>query len=119
MTLDVDFDREALQRLVALGGDKLVHRIVAIFASFGAARLEDAEEALARGDYAAMAAAAHAMRSSAGNVGALRLLATATELEHAARARHADLVAPLVHTMRRTYDAAREQLLAVLPGVTP
>ncbi|HEY2807011.1 MAG TPA: Hpt domain-containing protein [Gemmatimonadales bacterium] len=116
MTQQSEIDQDALQRLSALGGEKLVHRIVGLFASFGVARVEDAERGFAEGDFAAVAAAAHALRSSAGNVGALKLLAVATELEHTARARRGDVVKDLVSQLRQCYDTARLQLMGPVFG---
>lgn len=111
-----DIDHEALQRLVALGGEKLVHRIVGLFSSFGVARIEDAERAAAAGDMVGVASAAHALRSTAGNVGAIRLLSVATDLEHTARAHKVEQVNALVMQVRELYDSARMQLLGPVFG---
>ncbi len=111
-----DFDSEALARLTALGGEKLVRGIVALFTGFAAARVEDAESASAAGNCAGVAAAAHALRSSAGNVGAMRLYSVATDLELAARSGHAELVPGLVTRLRSAYDGARAQVLDFVPG---
>ena len=116
MTEQSDIDREALQRLIALGGEKLVHRIVGLFSSFGTARVEDAERAAAEGDMAGVASAAHALRSTAGNVGAVRLHAVATDLEHTARAHKVEQVNALVTQLRELYDSARMQLLGPVFG---
>lgn len=116
MNTNPEIDRDALDRLVALGGEKLVHRIVGLFASFGVARVEDAEKASAEGDMAGVAAAAHALRSSAANVGATRLHAVATELEHTARSRQVETARNLVAQLRQCYDSARLQLMGPVYG---
>ncbi len=116
MNTPTEIDRDALDRLVTLGGEKLVHRIVGLFASFGVARVEDAEKAAAQGDMAGIAAAAHALRSSAANVGAMRLQAVATELEHTARAQQVESARNLVTQLRQCYDSARLQLLGPVYG---
>jgi HPt (histidine-containing phosphotransfer) domain-containing protein len=107
MVTQGDFDGTAVQRLRDLGGDTLVTRIATVFDSFAAARMADASEGGASGDLPRVASAAHALRSSAANVGALRLLAVATELEHAARASRSEAVPSLVADLQDAFDNAR------------
>ncbi len=102
-----DFDTSAVQRLRGLGGDVLVSRIASLFTDYAQARVADAVAGDGEGDLSKIAAAAHALRSSAANVGARRLLTIATELEHAARDGETEIVPYLVTGLRRAYDGAR------------
>jgi len=106
-----DFDIDAVTRLRKLGGNVLVSRIANMFADFAAARVADAVAGDGQGDLLKVAAAAHAVRSSAANVGATRLLVIATELESAARTGETDIVPYLVTGLRRAFDGARTHVL--------
>ena len=111
-----DFDTQAITRLRGLGGDALVRRIAALFLEFAAAKVNEAVAGGEAGDLPEVAAAAHAIRSSAANIGAMTLLAIATELEVAARAGRADLMPALLSRLRVAYDDARLHVLEFIPG---
>ena len=78
------FDRTALDRLLRIGGAGLVAQMIALFREAAAARLQEARVAAAGGDLRGVGRAAHALVSSAGNVGAAELMAAARALEAAA-----------------------------------
>ena len=111
-----DFDTEAITRLRGLGGDALVRRIAALFMDFVAARVGDAIAGGEAGDLQSVAGAAHAIRSSAANVGAIALLSVATDLEVAARAGRGDLMADLLPRLRDAYENARNHVVEFTPG---
>jgi HPt (histidine-containing phosphotransfer) domain-containing protein len=64
-------DETALERLRGFGGDKLVHGMIELFVRNAPTRAADAREALDCGDAAALRAALHALKSSAGQLGAV------------------------------------------------
>ena len=63
-------DKAALDRLAGLGGDKLLHGMIELFLGNAPSRPADAREALDCGDAAALRASLHALKSSAGQLGA-------------------------------------------------
>jgi HPt (histidine-containing phosphotransfer) domain-containing protein len=110
-----ELDRQALARLDRLGGSELVRRMLSLFDEYGAARVDDAIAAAKAKDWAAVARAAHALRSSAGNVGATRLLGVATQLEAAAGARRYFAVGFLLRQLKSAFGSACVQLRALTP----
>ena len=87
-----DFDDSALERVRAMGGPRLVEKLVGLVLDSTPRRVTEARESLRRGDLAGVAFAAHALRSSAGNAGAVRVLQIAGILEREARAGHRSTV---------------------------
>jgi HPt (histidine-containing phosphotransfer) domain-containing protein len=63
-------DEAALDRLRGFGGDKLLHGMIELFLRNAPSRAADAREALDCGDAAALRASLHALKSSAGQLGA-------------------------------------------------
>ncbi len=76
---------EALARLGAATGDDVLAQVVESFLEQGTKNLAALREALARGDGAAFAAAAHALAGSSGILGVAGLAAGCAELEELAR----------------------------------
>lgn len=64
-------DETALDRLRGFGGDKLLHGMIELFVTHAPTRAADAREALDCGDAAALRSALHALKSSAGQLGAV------------------------------------------------
>jgi len=85
-----DIDPAALQRVYALGGALLVRRLLGLVLETAPRRAREAASCARSGDLAGTAFAAHALRSTAGNAGALRVSSLAGLLEREARAGHAD-----------------------------
>src|SRR5688572_1713456 len=63
-------DAAALNRLPSFGGEKLLSGMIELFVKTAPTRAADAREALDCGDAAALRAALHALKSSAGQLGA-------------------------------------------------
>ena len=79
-------DPEVISELKQIGGsDALFRRVLDIFASKAPAAVESLEILGETGDAAAMADAAHALKSMCANIGARGALAACDELERAAR----------------------------------
>ena len=95
-------DDKTLEAIRSVGGDALLARMIALFNSDAPALLHTLQEALAAGDPAAVATAAHAFKSVSLNLGAVTLGGLCSQIE--ARARMAtvavDLAAPLVAAHR-------------------
>ena len=76
---------EALERIAKLGGEGLVRKMIDAFLENAERRVGAAREVLDSGALDAVARAAHSLNSSAGNVGATRLMELAREIEGRSR----------------------------------
>lgn len=74
-------DRAHLEQLGARFGQPFVVQLIDLFIAQGRERISAAQQAAAAGDARGVSAAAHALKSSAGNLGALALASRATEVE--------------------------------------
>ena len=63
-------DDAAIERLRSFGGQKLLNGMIELFVTNAPSRAADAREALDCGDAAALRSALHALKSSAGQLGA-------------------------------------------------
>ena len=99
-------DPLALARLRRIGGERLLRAMTGSFLENGAARIAAARAALESGDADALSDAAHALKSSAGNVGATTLLHVAQKVEREAKTADAATLRALVHELATAYDDA-------------
>jgi len=105
-------DPAALERLRKLGGDKFAGDMVALFLSYGGQKVAEAEAARQAGNLAGVASAAHALKSSAGNVGAVQVQQLAAQAEQSAKAALGDAVAADVAALARAFADLRPRLEA-------
>lgn len=105
-TIDPASLAPALARLHRIGGDALVQKMIATFLDFAPKKLAEVRAALSVGDLAAAGDAAHALKSSAGNVGSDPLYQAALTTERAAR-----------DEQRADAEARAEQLYAAYAAV--
>ncbi len=89
-------DREVLRQLQDDAGPALVSELIASFMNETDERILRMQEAMRSGDLDSVAAEAHAMKSSSGTFGALRLQVLVQRLEAAANVNDADLAAELL-----------------------
>ena len=107
-------DRTHLERLATRFGAHFVIQLIDIFIAQGRERLTAAERGLAEGDVTAVVAAAHALKSSAGNLGAKALGELAAEIERRGTAGAAvPVLAPLVATLSSAFTKACDALEAL------
>ncbi len=106
-------DPSALQRLERIGGADLVLRMRDTFSGYAPGRLAAVESALQAGVLEEIGDGAHALKSSAGNIGAWRLRQIAETTERAARhgdvaaaAAHVEALGPALEEALRALDAA-------------
>lgn len=104
-------DRSALDRLERIGGAKLLSAMLGSFVEHGAMRVGAAQEAASVGDVRGVSDAAHALKSSAGNIGATRLQLCAQRVEHEAVQEGADARA-LARELADVFEQARVAALA-------
>jgi HPt (histidine-containing phosphotransfer) domain-containing protein len=105
-----EFDPAALERLRKLGGEALVARIIEIFCSHSAAKVDEARECLKRDDLQNFGRAIHSLRSSAGNVGASHLFELAGQLERLAIENQNAEVRALFPELERAFRQAATRL---------
>lgn len=106
-------DEAALDRLRSFGGDKLLSGMIELFLENAPTKAADAREALDCGDSAALRAALHALKSSAGQLGALSVHQACVAGEELAS--RGDLSACTTHVRRIETDLpiACQQLRAI------
>ena len=106
----------AVDRLRRLGGAQLVRQMLDLYLVQGPKRILTLLEGADAGDADSVERAAHTLKSSAGNVGALRLQQTAEGLEAAAGAGIVDHV--MVERLVREYHESAAVLRGVLDRET-
>ena len=104
-------DRVHLERLATRFGAHFVIQLIDIFIAQGRERLTAAEQGIGDEDVTAVIAAAHALKSSAGNLGARPLGELAAEIERRGNAGAAVAVlAPLVASLNTAFTKACDAL---------
>jgi HPt (histidine-containing phosphotransfer) domain-containing protein len=98
-----DLDDTALARLRRVGGEQLVRQMVALFLESTPQRLVVARTGEQQGDREAVTRAMHALKSSAGNVGALRLQDLASHLEHTGKDLTREAILGLLEELEATF----------------
>ena len=100
-------DRTHLEGLASRFGADFLVQLIDLFISQGRERMTAAEHAVTSGDAAAIAAAAHAIKSSAGNLGATSLAQCAADVERDGRnGASAQSLAPKVQGLSEAFTAA-------------
>lgn len=105
-------DAAACDRLVRIGGVTLATQMLELFLKHGPERITAAESGYASKDMRAVEHAAHSMKSSAGNIGASRMMNAAAALEALAEA--GAVTQDEVAALRTEYDAAIQAATAKL-----
>ncbi len=113
-------DPSAVDRLLRIGGARLARQMIELFLQHGPERIALAESGLAAGDIRQIEMSAHSLKSSAGNVGAVHLQRSATELEAFVHETDPAIesLTRLVLDMRACYDAAAQHLTERLTEIS-
>ena len=112
MPSHADHDPAALARLDRLGGPGFATRIIDIFLRDGPRHVGDARAAADARDAKRLAYCAHAVVSSAANLGATEFAGLARGLEHQALAGTWDAIPASVEAFERAFGALRARLEA-------
>ena len=107
-------DRAHLEQLGARFGNTFVVQLIDLFISQGGERISAAQQAAAAGDSRGVSAAAHALKSSAGNLGALALASVAMEVE---RTGSAEQPTATLRVLVTDLETAFEEACAALRSV--
>lgn len=111
-------DSESLDNLRALdpdGGDVFLREVAAIFLEDTPKRIAELDQSLAAGDTATFIRAAHSIKGSSANLGAMALRAVAEQIEHQGKKEGLAGVAPLIPGLKTEFDRARTALNELLP----
>lgn len=117
-----NIDPAAVERLQRLGGSGFVCKMVDLFLNFTAAKIAEARLAQGRADWPGLAKATHPIKSSAGNVGAVRVQELARQLEQLGKEGGGDGLEDLVSELEREFAAVKpwlEQRISLLGGEAP
>jgi HPt (histidine-containing phosphotransfer) domain-containing protein len=111
-------DRVHLERLATRFGAHFLIQLIDLFIAQGRERLAAAEEGVATGNVAAIIAAAHALKSSAGNLGAPSLGQCAADLERrGSSGASAESLGPMVVALADAFAAVCTALQATRTDV--
>ena len=105
--------REALERIAAtdpIGGDAFVERLVLMFLDSIGRRMERLDQSLLNHRVPELIQAAHAFKSAAASVGALRIAAVCKDLEMDARAGQTTRAATLIAELKNEISSGEAQL---------
>lgn len=111
-------DPDAIANLRSLspdGGDEFLIEIIGIFTADTPERLAELDASLAGGEAERFVRAAHSIKGSAANLGALRLRAAAEQLEHHARQTGLGGTRELIAGVKAEYAQAAAALATLLP----
>lgn len=106
-------DPHAIDNLRALSpgdNDEFLREITGIFLDDTPLRIRELEESLAAGDEGKFVRAAHSIKGSAANLGAVQVRAIAEALEHRSRADGLAGLAPLIGELITRYAGAEVEL---------
>jgi HPt (histidine-containing phosphotransfer) domain-containing protein len=104
-------DRAAIERLLRIGGAALARRMIDLFLAEGPQKLRALEAAVEAGTIERVERGAHALKSSAGNLGALQVWRLAEALELEAMAGSVDPES--VRTLRDAWNATEVEVSAL------
>lgn len=105
---------EALREIDPAGGMGLAHEIMRTFLDSSRARVDHIEQAIVSGDGTLLSQAAHALKSSAANVGAETLSGLYREMERLGRENRIDEARRLIDEVRRAHRHAVSDMQALL-----
>ena len=112
MDSSAKLDESACVRIFRIGGNELVGELIALFLSHSPLRIADARAALKSGDLKAVTLAAHSLKSSCANIGAVRMREQAVRIERLAGQGDAAAIAPLLGEIEEEFARVRPLLEA-------
>jgi len=108
---------EALARLEKLGGPAFVDKMINLFCAFVGEKVAEVSRASAEADFDAVGRAAHAIKSSAANVGAARVCSISVDIDGAVRSGRNAGVIDMAKELQAAFDEVKPLLEARIgPG---
>jgi HPt (histidine-containing phosphotransfer) domain-containing protein len=111
-------DMRVIADLRELGGDDdpgLLAELIELFLSDAPARIRELETGLASGEIKLVERAAHTLKSSSANIGALNLSALCKRIEELARNQQKDAIKSLVADTTKSFSEAEAVLQSLKP----
>lgn len=105
-------DAAVLERLVRIGGQDLLIRMIDLYLEHAPARMDAIRRAAGGRDWAGLYQAAHSLKATAGNVGARALQEKVGRLEHRATDSDAAAVGAMLGDVEELFEEARTELVA-------
>jgi two-component system, sensor histidine kinase and response regulator len=112
-------DVGALERLERFGGGNLLRQMIALFLSAAPERIAAMRGAGARGDVAAAELALHSLKSSAAQLGALRMQRLSEQGERSARDGSLDGLPELTRLLDEELERVQQWLVRARDGAAP
>ena len=112
-------DPQAIDNLRSLNpgdNDEFLREIAGIFLEDTPLRIAELSQSLVAGDGPKFTRAAHSIKGSSANLGAMALRAVAEKLEHQSRSEGLGAVAPLVEAIKTEFARAEAELRKVVPA---
>lgn len=110
-------DSESIENLRALNpgdGDEFLREIISIYLEDTPQRIAELEQSLASGDVACFTRAAHSVKGSSANLGAMAVRQVAQELEHQSNKNGLTDVAHLLAALKVQFEVARVEFAKLL-----
>ena len=114
---DPVIDSESIENLRALNpgdGDEFLREIIAIYLEDTPQRIAELEQSLAAGDVARFTRAAHSVKGSSANLGAMAVRRVAEQLEHQANKHGLVDVVELVAALKVQFGLAQAEFVKLL-----
>lgn len=111
-------DLQSIENLRALNpgdNDEFLREIVAIYLEDTPVRLAELDQSLAAGDTPKFTRAAHSIKGSSANLGAMSVRAIAEQLEHQSAKQGLDNVADLLASLKAEFARAKVEFDKLLP----
>ena len=105
-----NLDPEALQRLQRLGGDAFVCKMIDLFLDYAGRRIAEARAEQDAGNFVAVEKAVHPLKSSAGNVGAVRIQALAARIEALAEQGPSEALIAALGELEQAFAAVKPEI---------
>ena len=97
-------NQATIENLRRLGGDEFVHEIIDLFLKHSPVLLETINHGQSTAVWDQVAHAAHSLKSSAGNIGATRLQALASDIEQAANISDVQAITPFIDQLVPAFE---------------
>lgn len=111
-------DQQAIENLRSLNpddADEFLREIIGIYLEDTPARFADLDQSLVAGDTPKFTRAAHSIKGSSANVGAMTVRALAEKLEHQSARQGLAEVAPLLAELKAEFGRAQAEFARLLP----
>ncbi|UCH62878.1 MAG: Hpt domain-containing protein [Fidelibacterota bacterium] len=116
MNSKVLLDKSTLERLRRLGDNRFLVELIDLFLEHTPMKINEALAGGKIGDWENVERAVHALKSSAGNLGALSLQDLAGQIEQLAERKEGDSIPELLKELQDEYERVCDRLKAIKKG---